>query len=813
MAETHNGTDSKAFITEVTHPPSPNRRRGSIHHLPLPGINEKDDGDTRDAERVATPGRRNGAADVFRMIDRLGERQNHSKHIRNLIQKAAQKTILVVRAKNATQAAENVTIRFHRHQITDVPRAVQLKYLCEKVLGHMRTGSKRKHTQFQQIFTESLEIDNIIRDMFWYLVAHCFQAGRHTAIEESFYQRIADNFTALFIRLQVHAVTRDSGFFDMLPDVLSQILFTSLYEAFPKSRKAMITSDIRCQILQICHCWMLGFVPADLTWSHWIPVDQESPKRIAALAEFPAMRNRMLRAERVERTKQDVKNRHGHVLGVDDVDGDGGVGRETFDDYDDLYPSPGHKLPVVGGNNQASNQSDRGVGHTGSAHVETLERHSYQMRNSPLVEAFLKRHNLEANATHLNVQLRMTSGKHFDLKNQEALHPTTQPTERRRRLVGAKAYTDALGEIEQFGDAVRRTYASEKKKVQDRDAFEKRQLVLVHRDLDAQLGDLKQHNDKIHAYSNLLVSRNRVDLGGGGAFKDSPKTRFVTNGVTMAMTVLVVTATKPTHATTIMPKGADEGRDIYYRRAKEVGFRARSAFKLLQLDEQFGFLRNVERAVDLCAAPGSWSQVLSRKLYAGDDHIPAVQANATEQENVRVVSVDLQEMAPIPGVALIQGDITSKRTAEQIIAHFRGKKAQVVVSDGAPDVTGVHDMDEFVQAELLAAALNITSHVLEEGGAFVAKIFRCEQYELLASLLSIFFEHVSCSKPKSSRAQSNEAFVVCQGFKMPEGYTPVMTSYLLPGYGLEKGAPHDPVLVPFLTCGDLSGYDDMQQFE
>lgn len=251
-------------------------------------------------------------------------------------------------------------------------------------------------------------------------------------------------------------------------------------------------------------------------------------------------------------------------------------------------------------------------------------------------------------------------------------------------------------------------------------------------------------------------------------------------------------------------------QDIYYRRAKEVGFRARSAFKLLQLDEQFKILKDVQRAVDLCAAPGSWSQVLSRKLY--DPSVMAAIAEA-DSDDVRIVSVDLQEMAPIPGVELIQGDITSKKTAEQIISYFKGKKAQVVVSDGAPDVTGVHDIDEFVQAELLAAALNITTHVLEEGGSFVAKIFRCQQYDLLATQLKVFFTNVSCSKPKSSRTQSNEAFVVCQGFKMPEGYTPVMTSYLLPRYGLEEGEPHDPVLVPFLTCGDLSGYDALQEFE
>ncbi|TDH73675.1 hypothetical protein CCR75_003211 [Bremia lactucae] len=255
-----------------------------------------------------------------------------------------------------------------------------------------------------------------------------------------------------------------------------------------------------------------------------------------------------------------------------------------------------------------------------------------------------------------------------------------------------------------------------------------------------------------------------------------------------------------------MTKSTEANRDIYYRKAKEVGFRARSAFKLLQLDEQFDFLRHVQRAVDLCAAPGSWSQVLSRKMYDASNGCTAGNGD------VRIVSVDLQEMAPIAGVQLLQGDITSKRTAEQIVSYFHGSKAQLVVSDGAPDVTGVHDIDEYVQAELLVAALNITTHVLEENGTFVAKIFRCEQYDLLAMQLSVFFESVSCSKPISSRAQSNEAFVVCTGFQLPENYTPVMTSHLLPRYGLKENEPHDSILVPFLASGDLSGYDSDEQF-
>ncbi|CAG5957535.1 unnamed protein product, partial [Menidia menidia] len=121
----------------------------------------------------------------------------------------------------------------------------------------------------------------------------------------------------------------------------------------------------------------------------------------------------------------------------------------------------------------------------------------------------------------------------------------------------------------------------------------------------------------------------------------------------------------------------------------------------------------VSRAVDLCAAPGSWSQVLSRKLRGNEE-------KGERGEKVKIVAVDLQAMAPLSGVTQIQGDITKVSTAQEIICHFEGEPADLVVCDGAPDVTGLHDVDEYIQAQLLLAALNITTHVLKPGGAFVA---------------------------------------------------------------------------------------------
>ncbi|MGH0137657.1 UNVERIFIED_CONTAM: hypothetical protein FKN15_071613 [Acipenser sinensis] len=199
-----------------------------------------------------------------------------------------------------------------------------------------------------------------------------------------------------------------------------------------------------------------------------------------------------------------------------------------------------------------------------------------------------------------------------------------------------------------------------------------------------------------------------------------------------------------------MGRSSKDKRDIYYRLAKEEGWRARSAFKLLQLDEEF-------------------------RLFKGE----SILGDEEKGTEVKIVAVDLQAMAPLPAVTQIQGDITKVSTAQEIIRHFEGQPADLVVCDGAPDVTGLHDVDEYIQAQLLLAALNITTHVLKPGGTFVAKIFRGKDVTLLYSQLKIFFSGVTCAKPRSSRNSSIEAFVVCQGYTPPEGYVPNMSNPLL----------------------------------
>jgi tRNA (cytidine32/guanosine34-2'-O)-methyltransferase len=275
-----------------------------------------------------------------------------------------------------------------------------------------------------------------------------------------------------------------------------------------------------------------------------------------------------------------------------------------------------------------------------------------------------------------------------------------------------------------------------------------------------------------------------------------------------------------------MGKSSKDKRDSYYRLAKESGYRARSAYKLLQLNQAFNLLSfpstdadHPPRVIDLCAAPGSWSQVLSR-------HLP------TEST---IIALDLQPMTPIPGVVTLQADITHPSTLPLVFKHLgAGSKADLVICDGAPDVTGLHDLDEYIQASLLLSALNLTVCVLKPGGTFVAKIFRGRDVDVLFAQLRCLFKRVACAKPRSSRASSIEAFVVCENYAPPIGFEPSLERPL--GYGsvvtvaggLREGEREGTVegvdevaleelqpegkdlarfIVPFIACGDLSAYD------
>ncbi|GAM27833.1 hypothetical protein SAMD00019534_110090 [Acytostelium subglobosum LB1] len=260
-----------------------------------------------------------------------------------------------------------------------------------------------------------------------------------------------------------------------------------------------------------------------------------------------------------------------------------------------------------------------------------------------------------------------------------------------------------------------------------------------------------------------------------------------------------------------MGKSSKDKRDIYYRKAKEEGWRARSAFKLLQIDDDYSIFEGVKKVVDLCAAPGSWSQVLSRRIYKeGND------------PDVKIVAVDIQEMAPLRGVLQIKGDITKLTTVHQIISHFDGHLADLVVSDGAPDVTGLHDIDFYGQAQLIVSAFNITTHVLRPGGTFVAKMFKGNDMTLMYNQMKIFFGRVSFVKPTSSRDSSLESFILCQDYQPPQHYVPTMIDPMQDNHRTtqqqqehrsadeQEQVKLNDCYIRFVACGDLSGLQDLR---
>lgn len=246
-----------------------------------------------------------------------------------------------------------------------------------------------------------------------------------------------------------------------------------------------------------------------------------------------------------------------------------------------------------------------------------------------------------------------------------------------------------------------------------------------------------------------------------------------------------------------MGRASKDKRDVYYRRAKAMGYRARSAFKLEQLDQQCDLLSQATNIVDLCAAPGSWSQYIACRLK-----------QLGRSNEARVIAIDLQEMAPIEGVRMLQADITKKSTLEEIRRYFGGTPADIVLSDGAPDVTGLHDIDEYVQAQLVLAALNVASQMLRKGGSFVAKVFRQKDSDLLYGQLRLYFPDVTIVKPRSSRNSSIEAFVVCRNYCPIDGFVPAVISRdPTKNEEAEEISEVNRIAVPFISAGDLSGFD------
>ncbi|RPG96427.1 MAG: RlmE family RNA methyltransferase [Candidatus Pelagibacter sp. TMED239] len=185
-------------------------------------------------------------------------------------------------------------------------------------------------------------------------------------------------------------------------------------------------------------------------------------------------------------------------------------------------------------------------------------------------------------------------------------------------------------------------------------------------------------------------------------------------------------------------------RDTYVRKSKVDGYRARSAYKLIEIDEKFKIFKGGISVIDLGAAPGSWSQYVSKVVKSG-----------------KLISIDLKKIEPIDNSVQIRGDFTDSQIQEEIKKYIRAK-VDVVMSDMAVNTTGIKNIDSIQTGELCKEAMFFAKDILNDNGYFVSKIFMGSTFNEIVAEGKKFFKEVKVFKPKSSRKDSKESFIVCR---------------------------------------------------
>jgi 23S rRNA (uridine2552-2'-O)-methyltransferase len=203
----------------------------------------------------------------------------------------------------------------------------------------------------------------------------------------------------------------------------------------------------------------------------------------------------------------------------------------------------------------------------------------------------------------------------------------------------------------------------------------------------------------------------------------------------------------------------DHVNDTYVKLAKKEGFRARAAYKLKEIDETLGLIRPGDLVVDLGSTPGAWSQYVRRKLSPGGAAAGAL--------NGAIIALDVLPMDPIEGVVFIQGDFREPEVLQMLANEMGGRMADVVVSDMAPNLSGIDSVDAARISLLVELALEFAQTHMKPQGALVVKLFHGSGYDQLVKLFRTHFQQVKPFKPKASRDKSSETFLVGMGLKTP----------------------------------------------
>ncbi len=189
-------------------------------------------------------------------------------------------------------------------------------------------------------------------------------------------------------------------------------------------------------------------------------------------------------------------------------------------------------------------------------------------------------------------------------------------------------------------------------------------------------------------------------------------------------------------------------RDVYVKESKLLGYRSRSAFKLIEIDKKFNFFSKKRNLLDLGSAPGSWSQVASKKI-----------------KNGKILSIDIKEMMPINNVTFFRGDFTDLEIQNKIL-NFFGRKIDIVISDMATNTTGNKELDSLRTGNLCLNALKFSHKILNLKGVFVSKVFMGSIFKDVQTKTKKLFLETSIFKPDSSRKESKEIYIFCRNLKI-----------------------------------------------